>query len=53
MQEPLNKQAQVYNLRNNRNWQVPDAKTVAYVIETIRYRGPKSLGLLPSNIKNV
>ena len=52
MQEIFNKQTQVYNLRNNRNWQVPDAKTVAYVIETIRYRGPKTWELLPSNIKN-
>ena len=42
MQELFNKQAQVYNLRNNRNWQVPDTKTVAYGIETIRYRGPKT-----------
>ena len=42
MQELFNKQAQVYNLRNNRNWQVLDAKTVDYGIETIRYRGPKT-----------
>ena len=53
MQDMFTKQAQVYNLRNNRNWQVPDAKTVAYGIETIRYRGPKTRELLPSNIKDV
>ena len=47
MQELFEKQAQVYNLRNNRNWQVPDVKTVA-----IRYRGPKTWELLPSDIKN-
>ena len=51
IQELFNKQAQVYNLRNNRNWQVPDAKTVAYGIEPIRYREPKTWELLPSNIK--
>ena len=52
MQELFEKQAQVYNLRNNRNWQVPDVKTVAYGIETIRYRGPKTWELLPSDMKN-
>ena len=52
MQELFTKQAQVYNLRNNRDWEVPYAKTVAYGIETIRYRGPNIWELLPSNIKD-
>ena len=40
-----------YDLRNNRCWQVPDVKIVAYGTETIRYRGPKTWELLPSDIK--
>ena len=52
MQELFKDQAQIYDLRQNRCWQVPDVKTVAYGTETIRYRGPKTWELLPSDIKN-
>ena len=52
MQELFKDQHNIYDLRNNRCWQVPDVKTVAYGRETIRYRGPKTWELLPSNIKN-
>ena len=31
---------------------MPEVKTVAYGSETIRYRGPKTWDLLPSEIKN-
>ena len=31
---------------------MPSVKTVAYGTETIRYRGPKTWELLPSDIKN-
>ena len=41
-----------YDLRNNRCWQVPDVKTVAYGTETIRYRGPKTWDIVPRDIKN-
>ena len=42
----------IYDLRNKRNWEVSDVKTGAYGTETIRYRGPKTWELLPSDIKN-
>ena len=52
MQELFKDQANRYDLiRNNRSWQVPDVKTVAYGTETIRYRGPKIWELLPNEIK--
>ena len=52
MQELFINQTNTYDLRKNRNWQVPDVKTVAYGLETIRYRGPKTWELLPSELKN-
>ena len=52
MQELFKDQPKRYDLRNNRCWQVPDVKTVAYGKETIRYRGPKTWDLVPSDIKN-
>ena len=52
IQELFKDQANIYDLRNNRNWQVPDVKTVAYGTETIRYRGPKIWELLPNEIRN-
>ena len=52
MQEIFKDQANRYDLRNNRSWQVPDVKTVSYGTETIRYRGPKTWELLPSEVKN-
>ena len=53
MQELYIDQANRYDLRKKRSWQVPDIKTVAYGSETIRYRGPKTWELLPDDIKNV
>ena len=52
MQEIFKDQANRYDLRNNRSWQVPDVKTVSYGTETIRYQGPKTWELLPSEVKN-
>ena len=52
IQELFIDQAIKYDLRKTRCWQVPDVKTVAYGTETIRYRGPKTWELLPSDIKN-
>ena len=52
MKELFKDQPKRYDLRNNRCWQVPDVKTVAYGTETIRYRGPKTWDLVPSDIKN-
>ena len=52
MQEIFKDHANRYDLRNNRSWQVPDIKTVSYGTETIRYRGPKTWELLPSEVKN-
>ena len=51
MQDIFREQINSYDLRNNRFWQVPDMKTVAYGTETIRYRGTKTWELLPDDIK--
>ena len=52
MQELFINQANRYDLRKKRSWQVPEVTTVANDSETIRYRGPKTLDLLRSEIKN-
>ena len=52
MQELFINQTNTYDLRKDRNWQVPDVKTVAYGLETIRYWVLKTWELLPSEIKN-
>ena len=52
IQELFKDQINSYDLRSKRTWQVPDAKSVAYGTETIRYRGPKTWELLPSEIKD-
>ena len=52
MQELFTDQANRYDLRKRRCWQIPNVKTVAYGSETIRYRGPKTWDLLPSDVKN-
>ena len=51
IQELFKDQINSYDLRSKRTWQVPDAKSVGYGTETIRYRGPKTWELLPSEIK--
>ena len=40
------------NLRNNKKWEIPRAKTVNNGLETIRYRGPKTWDLVPQQIRN-
>ena len=52
MQELFIEQINRYHLRKNRCWQVPKVKTVAYGLETVRYRGPKTWEILPNHIKN-
>ena len=52
IQELFKDQINSYDLRSKRTWQVPDAKSVTYGTETIRYRGPKTWELLPSEIKD-
>ena len=51
MQDLFAHQENAYDLRNNRTWEVPRVRTVAYGVETIRYRGPKTWELLPTYIK--
>ena len=41
-----------HNIRNKGCWEIPRARTVNYGIETIRYRGPMTWNLLPSDIKD-
>ena len=41
----------IHNVRNKECWEIPKARTVNYGIETIRYRGPITWDLLPSDIK--
>ena len=40
-----------YNFRKERNWVIPEVRTVSYGTETIRYRGPKTWAMVPSDIK--
>ena len=51
IQELFSTQSNTYNLRNNKVWDVPRARTQSYGLETIRYRGPKTWELLPLDIK--
>ena len=39
------------DLRNKRCWETLNVRTVIYVTETIRYRGPKTWELVPTKIK--
>ena len=52
MQELFNAQDIPHNLRNKRYWEVPRTRTVCYGTETIRYRGPQTWELLPTDIKD-
>ena len=40
-----------YELRNNREWNTDNARTVYFGTETIRFRGPKTWDIVPQNIK--
>ena len=42
----------IQNLRNDKGWEIPKARTVNNGIETIRYRGPKTWDLVPNEIRN-
>ena len=53
VQEIFSIQNTTYNLRNNRNWQIPRVRTVNYGTDTIRYRGPITWELLPVELKNM
>ena len=51
MQDLFNAQVATHDLRNKRYWDIPKTRTVCHVIESVRYRGPKTWELLPDNIK--
>ena len=51
VRELFKSQGNSRKLRNNREWEVPEVRTVNNGTETIRYRGPKTWELLPNNIK--
>ena len=51
MQEIFTEQIIPYDLRNERCWQVPNARIVYNGLESIRYRGPKIWASLPTTIK--
>ena len=51
MQELFTEQTNTYNLRNCRTWEIPNARTVSYGLESVRFRGPKTWELLPNDIK--
>ena len=40
-----------YDLRNKRSWEVCKTRTVYFGTKTIRFRGPKTWEMLPSEIK--
>ena len=40
-----------HNLRNKRSWETNNARTVKYGTETMRYMGPKTWVLVPTEIK--
>ena len=52
MQQLFTEQIHTHNLRKKNTWVVPSVKTNTYGKETIRYRGPKTWELLPTDIKN-
>ena len=51
MQELFYEQINTYDLRNSRTWEIPNARTVSYGLESVRFRGPKTWELLPNAIK--
>ena len=51
MQDIFNKHVNTHDLRNNRCWDMRNARTVHYGTEIIRYSGPKTREMLPLNIK--
>ena len=51
MQDLFVDNANPYDLRAKRCWETTNIRTVSYGTETIRYRGPKTWDLVPSQIK--
>ncbi len=51
IQELFIKHDNTHDLRSEGCWVMPNARTVNYGTETIRYRGPKTWDLLPNDIK--
>ena len=51
MQGLFNEQINTYNLRNSRTWEIPNARTVFYGQESVRFKGPKPWELFPNDIK--
>ena len=49
--ENFESKANSYNLRYNREWEVPKVRTVNNGTETIRYREPKTGELLPEDMR--
>ena len=49
--ELFEEQQHIHDLRNKRQWQIPNIKTVSYGRESLRYRGPLTWELLPHEIK--
>ena len=49
---PFQELFQQVDRSNHNNWLIPKVRTVNYGLETVRYRGPKTWGLLPNEIKN-
>ena len=52
MKELFRERKNTYNLRNNNEFMLPRAKTVAYGTETISFRGQRLWQSLPQHIKN-
>ena len=50
-QEIFESQNYSREIRNERSWEVPKVRTVAYGTESIRYRGPATWELIPDNIR--
>ena len=42
VQDIFKEHVNMYDLRNNRSWELPKVRAIHYGIETIRYRGPKT-----------
>ena len=51
MLELLTEKINTHDLRNKRCWETYNVRTVNYGTETIRYRGPKTWELVPTDIK--
>jgi len=51
IQNLFSEQDNRHALRNNRCFEMPNARTVRYGTDTIRYRGPKTWEMLPTQLK--